>query len=193
MKDQKAVIKGLTVSWGWGISSQIITLGYNDHSEASEECFGWEERLEGWWKDWRKYKVREGFIGKIMTCFSWVVKDDIQQVRWRGLGLPSQRQSLGEGMGAWERDWVKVGGYSRHEVWWETGREKVGGDRSRWSKTPQVLLRSLDFYLDDYGESLNHFKQEMGKIRYYRILTVEFLKVVNLEGRHDWEKAAAIS
>lgn len=39
------------------------------------------------------------------------------------------------------------------------GRDEVVEGRNRVSKTQQALLRSLDFYLNDYGESLNDFKQ----------------------------------
>lgn len=53
------------------------------------------------------------------------------------------------------------------------GRDEVVEGRNRVSNTQQALLRSLDFYLNDYGESLNDFKQQTERIRCDRILTVE--------------------
>lgn len=46
-----------------------------------------------------------------------------------------------------------------------TGRDEVIEVRDKLSKTLSCPLISLDFYLNGYGESLSHFKQETDRIR----------------------------
>lgn len=54
-------------------------------------------------------EVREGFRGKMMTCLSCLVKDEIKLVRWRrGLCPPNQGISYGSlRVTGW-----RLGGYS---------------------------------------------------------------------------------
>lgn len=44
-------------------------------------------------ENWSRDEVREGFRGEMMTCLSYIVKDEINLVRWRR-GLSSCSQGI---------------------------------------------------------------------------------------------------